>query len=102
YTQPDDFAEQTNDILQAMDEVEASRQENLMVERSDIGSRVNRMEQVGQILDSLRINTESARSAIQDADVFESAANFSSLQTALEALLTSTAQINRLSLLDYI
>lgn len=102
YTQPADYKEQTHDILTALDRIEVVRNNDLIVERSSIGARVARLEQVTDILDNLKTTTESSRSALQDTDLFDASARFSNLQISLEALLASSAQINNLTLLNYI
>ena len=61
-----------------------------------------RQTQVTAVLESLKINTDAARASIQDADPFESASQYANLQSSLQALLASGAQINNLSLLNYL
>lgn len=102
YTLPADYAEQTHDILAAMDSLEDARVNDIIQERSDVGARVSRLEQVTEILDNLKASTETSRSVLQDADLFEASAKFSNLETSLQALLASGAQINNLSLLNYL
>jgi len=102
YVQPTDYPEQTHDIQTAIDAIESARTSDIISERSSVGARINRLERVSDILDSLRASTETSRSALQDTDDFDAAATFSSLQTSLQALLASGAQINNLSLLNYI
>lgn len=102
YTQPTDYPEQTNDILVAMTGLKTSRTNDIVQERSSVGSRIARLEQVSEILDSLKITTESSRAEIQDTNVVEASATFANLQTALQALMASGVQINNVSLLNYL
>ncbi len=99
---PDEYELQTQAIRQSIDMIRSARVNNIETELSNIGARVNRLEQTNQILDTLKLNTELSRSSVQDIDIFEVSSRFSNLQTSLEALLASGAQISRLSLLDYI
>lgn len=99
---PDEYELQTQAIREALDMIGKARVNNIETEISSIGARVNRLEQTNQILDTLKLNTDSSRGAIQDIDIFEVANQFAHLQTSLQALLSSGAQISKLSLLDYI
>lgn len=102
YNLPTDFAEQTHDILAANDAIDYARTNDFINERSDIGSRIARLEQVTSILDNVKTSAESSRSALQDTDVFEATASFSNVETSLQALLASGARINNLTLLNYL
>lgn len=102
YTQPTDFNQQTQDISAAMDAIQTALEQDIIPEQTSIGARLNRIDTVGQVLDSLKYQSETHRSKIQDADIFESSARFSQLQTALQALMTTGARVNNLSLLDFL
>lgn len=102
YTQPTDYSEQTSTILSSIDSIESARNDDILQERTNIGSRLGRLDQVKSILDNLTASNEQSRADLQDADIFDASARFSNLQTALQALLSSGAQINSLSLLNYI
>lgn len=102
YNLPTDYAQQTQDILFALDELEDARVNDVENELSSIGARMNHLEQTEQIIDTLKLNTDKARASIQDADMIQAASEFASLQLSLEGLLASGSQINRLSLLDYL
>lgn len=101
-TLPADIDIQKGEINRAIDALRDARVNSIEVELSSIGARVNRLEQTAEILETLKLNTEKSRAAIQEADPFESATKFSLLQTSLEALLASGSQINNLSLLNFI
>jgi flagellar hook-associated protein 3 FlgL len=99
---PDEYELQSAAIRDALDRIRSARVNDIERELSNVGARINRLQQTNQILDTLKINTDISRSNIQDVDIFEVSSQFANLQTSLEALLASGAQISRLSLLDYI
>lgn len=102
YTFPGDEAMQTAHILRALDNLEIARVEDIGEERTRVGARIGRMETVSSTLDSLKLSTEKARASIQDSDPIDAASRFQNLETQLQALLTSGAQIQQLSLLNFI
>lgn len=102
YTLPADYNEQSNDILVAMTALKNASNNDVIAERTSVGSRIARLEQVSEILNSLKETTESSRAQIQDTDIIEASAKFSNLQTSLEALLASGVQISNISLLNYL
>jgi|GEM_PF-653693 len=99
---PTDYGEQTQDIQESIDLIENARSVDLAGELTSVGSRLGRMDQVNSLLDSVKVNTETARSGIENVDIFEAASNFTALQTSLQALLASSAQINNMSLMNYL
>ena len=102
YTQPTDYHLQTTDIRSAMDFIQTSLEQDIIPEQTSVGARLNRLDTISQVLDSLRTQSETHRSKIQDADIFESSSRFSQLQTALQALMQTGVRVNNLSLLEYI
>lgn len=102
YNLPAEYNLQTQDILAALDMIESARSTEVEKELSSLGSRINRLDQTSSILETLKNDTEQARSKMQDADVFEAASQFSNMQTALEGLLASGSRINNLSLLNFL
>ena len=101
-TFPGDFSTQTADIQTLIDEIERTRNDEIELERANIGARLNRLSQAEEIIQVVKFNTQQGLSAIQDADIFEAASDFSNLQLALEGLLSSGARLNDLSLLDFL
>jgi flagellin-like hook-associated protein FlgL len=85
-----------------MDFIQKSLEEDIIPEQTSIGARLNRLDTIGQVLDSLKYQSETHRSKIQDADIFESSSRFTQLQTALQALMQTGARVNNLSLLDFL
>lgn len=102
YTQPGDFYEQTQDILESMDILEDASVNSIEIERTSVGSRLARLTEAQSILDVILLDTQKARSGIQDVDMLEAASRLSSMEVSLEALLASGARINNLSLLNFI
>lgn len=102
YNLPTDFDEQTADILSAMDYVQYAKDEIISVEATSVGSRINRLDETNSILDSVKFSTLDAKANVQEVDMFESIATFSNLQTNLEALMSTGAQISQLSLLNFL
>lgn len=99
---PDELNIQSAAIRDALNMLRSARSNNIETELSSIGARMNRIDQTREILVGLRLNTESSRSSLQDADIFEVSTNFANLQNSFEALLSSGSRINSLSLLDFI
>lgn len=102
FIQPDEYDLQTEAIRSAMDDLDAARTSDMETELSSIGARVNRLETTSTMLDNLKISTDSARSAMQDSDIYEAATDFTNLKTALQGLLSSGSTIEQLSLMDFI
>lgn len=93
---------QTSDILESIDLLDTARTVDIGEEHSSVGNRMNRLSQAKDLLDVIKLDTDKARSSIQDVDVFEAASRLTNLQFNLQALLSTGSQINRLSLLDYL
>ncbi|MDD2942223.1 MAG: flagellar hook-associated protein FlgL [bacterium] len=101
-TFPADYHLQTQEILNTMDAFDTSLSKDITGELMSVGARLNKLHDAFDIADSLVFNIKNARSGVQDVDMFEAAANFSNLQTSLEALLNAGVQMNSLSILNYI
>ncbi len=98
---PADFHGQTSAIINALDQIEASSQ-TIIGERSSVGGRMNRLTQAAQVLTGITADAEKTRSDLQDSDTFDVASKLANLQTSFQALLATGAQINQLSLLDFL
>jgi len=101
YNLPTEMRDQTNAILNSIDQITAANR-TLQTEISSIGGWTSRIAQARQITDVVIENTEANRSQLQDADIAETASNLSTLQNGYQALLAAGSQINRLSLLDFL
>ena len=102
YVQPDEYSEQTRDIIECLDLLDNASKNEIELERTSVGSRTNRLYQARDVLDLVKLNTEKARGTIQDADIFEAASRLSSLETSFQALLASGARINDLTILNFL
>lgn len=102
YVFPDDYSTQTAEITTCLDLLESASVNDIEIERTSVGSRTNRLYQAQDVIDLIKLNTEKARSSIQDSDIFSSASELSSMKLSLEALLSSGTILNNLSLLDFI
>ncbi|MBF0379279.1 MAG: flagellar hook-associated protein FlgL [Desulfamplus sp.] len=69
---------------------------------ADTGMKYNRLETRKVITSEMNLNLNERRSSIEDADIVEAIMNFTSIQSAYEAALDSTAKIMKTSLMDYI
>lgn len=101
YTFPTDFKAQTGAILSAINNLDLNKR-TLETERSDLGGRLNRLDQAKQIIETVQFNTRDAQSTLQESDIFEASSNLSNLETSLQALMATGARINNLSLLNYL
>ncbi|MCC6933917.1 MAG: hypothetical protein IT292_11820 [Deltaproteobacteria bacterium] len=102
YVFPDEYTVQTHDILECLDLLESASVNDIEIERTSVGSRNNRLYQSRDILELIKLNTEKARSAIQDTDIFSVASELSGMELSLQALLLSGARINDMTILNYI
>ena len=101
-TFPGDYTEQTTDLLECLDLLEDAQVNDVEIERTDVGARANRLYRARDILELVKLNTEKARSGIQDADIFESSSRLAGMELSLQALLASGSKITELTLLNYI
>lgn len=102
YTFPADFGLQTSDIHNAMDLLDQARERDILPERVDIGSRLRRLETAEELRELTDYSTREVLSTLRDADPVAAASNLQLSSTALEASLTVSAQVLRLSILDFI
>jgi flagellar hook-associated protein 3 FlgL len=69
---------------------------------SDIGSKLNRLEIKKTILSDLNLSNTDRLSKIKDADIAEAIIELSSKKLAYQAVLSSSAKVMELSLVDYL
>lgn len=77
-------------------------QNQITTARSDLGSRMNRIDTVSSQLDSMNVEVTKNLSDTQDIDVLKVYSDLSTQQTAYQAALATTAKISQLSLLNYL
>ena len=70
--------------------------------RADVGVRTRRVTEAVTREEDLTIQDTALKSQLQDLDYTEAAVRFASLQQQLQAALTTAAQTNSLSLLDFL
>jgi flagellar hook-associated protein 3 FlgL len=70
--------------------------------RAEVGVRSRRLADASLREEDLRLQDTALRSQVQDLEYTEAAVRFASLQQQLQAGLTTAAQVNRLSLLDFL
>lgn len=96
------FSAQTQELLSSLNMIQDARQRFVSAESTSLGSRLNRLEQMGKTIENVKLSTETTRSAFQDADTFEAASELSLLNTSFEALLAVQAQVGQISLLNFL
>lgn len=69
---------------------------------SDVGSKMVRLETRNNILESLNLTNTERLSNIEDADIADAAIDLESIEVTYQAALASSAQIMKLSLIDYL
>lgn len=93
---------QTADIYRCIDYLDFAGSTCIGSELTNVGARLQQLENSKVIVESVKQSTEESRSDVQDADIFEASSRFQSLITNLQALLESGTRIQNLSILDYI
>ena len=76
--------------------------EQAVVSRSQIGARLNVVQEQREQLADLKFNTQSTLSKIQDTDYYEATSSLLLQQTALEASYATFGKIQGLSLFNFI
>jgi flagellar hook-associated protein 3 FlgL len=102
YTFPADYDQQTLDIQAALDRLETARTNDVMPELVNMAGRMARLDTAESLLELSEVSTNEVLSKLQDTDMIESASNLSIAETALQASLSVTSQILKLSILNYI
>lgn len=102
YTQPQDLHVQTLDIDRCIDYLDFAGERCIGSELTNVGARLTQLTNSKTIVQSVKLSTESSRSDVQDADIFDTSSRFQSLITNLQALLQSGTRIQSLSILDYL
>ncbi len=102
YTFPAEFSSQSADIRQAIDLLKSASRNQISVERSSLGARMNQLQSAKSVVEVTQTNARESLSGLQDADIAESATNLTQARTALEASMTVSGQVLRLTILDYL
>jgi flagellar hook-associated protein 3 FlgL len=77
-------------------------QKRLMSQAADVGSRENRLSVTKNILSGLQLNQKERMSNIEDVDIAELMTDLNKQEIVYQAVLTSSAKIMKMSLLNYI
>ena len=102
YIFPDEYSMQTLDIQSAMDALEKARTQDIMPSLVNMAGRMKRLETADSLLDLSKNSSQEVLAGLRDADVIESATNLSIAETALQASMTVSAKVLRMSILDYL
>lgn len=94
-------ADNTTGITLAGEDLETAT-DRLSEARALVGVYANRVTRATQRQEDLNVLDEQLRTNVQDLDYAEAAVRFNSLRTQLQAALQSGAQIQNLSLLDFL
>ncbi len=68
---------------------------------ADVGARANRLETRQGILQNMTLNFTEQLSQVEDADIAKMSIDLSQVQMAYQATLMTTAQVGKLSLINY-
>jgi flagellin-like hook-associated protein FlgL len=90
----DSVAEATSDVRRSFD--------NLNAERVFYGSAVARLEANNSQLNTRKVDLEDDEERLAGADLAETVTSLSQAQTAIQAILTASGKMFKLSLLDYL
>ncbi len=76
--------------------------ERLQAARAQVGDTLNRIDAIVARLDALDLNAKTDRSNAEDLDMVAAISDFQNKQTGYDAALKTYAQVQRLSLFDYL
>ncbi|MBX9766036.1 MAG: flagellar hook-associated protein FlgL [Bdellovibrionales bacterium] len=76
--------------------------EQVILARSQVGSRVQALETAQDSLQKLKVDTRAQASQIEDADVFEVYSDLNKNEQALKATLMSAGKLTSMSLMDFL
>ncbi len=98
---PADTAKYSSDIASAVANL-GQASNNIMRVRAGIGSRMNELDSLGSLNDTLNLQTTQTLSNLQDIDYATAVTNLTRNQTNLQAAQQSFAKISQLSLFNYL
>lgn len=76
--------------------------EQILTARTEIGARINRLDNVYNFIQNTQVYLQKAISGKQDIDFIKAISDLTQQQTAYQAALAATAKISQMSLLDYL
>jgi flagellar hook-associated protein 3 FlgL len=83
-----------------LDELDAGA-EQIRLKRSSMGNSANRLETALESLEQSKLDLKETLSGYEDADLVETLALMTQQESALQAALTVTGRVSKLSILDY-
>ncbi|MCA1944529.1 MAG: flagellar hook-associated protein FlgL [Desulfovibrio sp.] len=90
-----------NGISQALEELRGAS-EHVLTQAASVGGRENRLEVSANMLTSLKLNKEARLSTVEDADVADLLTKVAQQQLMYEAVLKTSSQIMKMSLMNYL
>jgi flagellar hook-associated protein 3 FlgL len=99
---PTDLNLQTTAITQTIDLLDSAREDDILIERVELGGKLRRLETAESLLELTKVNSEELLDKLQNADSVESISNLQLADTALKASYSVTSRMLTLSILDYI
>ena len=94
-------AQLTQAVGRSLTELDAGH-DRVLLARAQAGEWLNRGEAVDGLLSDRMVDHESEKSRLEDLDMIKGISDFQNQQTGLQAALQSYAQVQRLSLFQYI
>ncbi len=91
----------TQELARSLTEIDAGTN-NILNARGRVGDWLNRADTMGDVLADKAVFHESEKSAQEDLDLVKGISDFKNQEVALQAALQSYAQVQRLSLFQYI
>ena len=70
--------------------------------RSQTGAWLNRADRIDSLLSNRELAHESEKSDLEDLDMVQGISDFQNQQTGLQAAMTAYAQVQKLSLFQYV
>lgn len=94
-------AQLTQSLGRALTEIDSAH-ERVLSARSQAGEWLNRADSVENLLADRQVDYEAEKSGLEDLDMVQGISDFQNQQTGLQAALQSYAQIQKLSLFQYV
>ena len=94
-------ANEPQGVSAMLDDLEVGA-EQVRLKRSSMGNSANRLETALNSLEQSKLDLKETLSGYEDADLVETLAKMTQQESALQAALTVTGRVSKLSILDYI
>jgi flagellar hook-associated protein 3 FlgL len=101
YTGANGDARRTQDLGRTLTELDAGL-DRVLLARGRAGEWLNRADSLESMLDTRAVAYETEKSQLEDLDLIKGISDFQNQQVGLEAALKSYAQVQRLSLFEYV